>query len=65
MGKVSEAMKIVKGNLGNLGESILVDSGKLKTCFATDLLLVELKRFSTLLKQTQGRRAGKDFWHGW
>ena len=50
VGKLSEAMKIVKGNLGNFGESFLVDSGKLKTRFATDLLLEELKRFNTVLK---------------
>ena len=50
VGKLSEAMKIVKGNLGNFGESFLVDSGKLKTRFATDLLLEELKRFHTVLK---------------
>ena len=50
MGKLSEAMKIVKGNPGSLGESFLVDSGKLETRFATDLLLEELKRFNTVLK---------------
>ena len=49
MGKLSEAMKIVGGNLGNLGESFFVDCGKLKTRFATDLLLEELKRFNTVL----------------
>ena len=37
-------------NLGNFGESFLVDSGKFKTRFATDLLLEELKRFNTVLK---------------
>ena len=50
MGKLSEARKIVKGNPGSLGESFLVDSGKLETRFATDLLLEELKRFNTVLK---------------
>ena len=50
MGKLSEAMKIVKRNLGNFGEIFIVDSGKLKTRFATDLLLEELKRFNTVLK---------------
>ena len=50
MGKLSEAMKIVKWNLGNFGESFLVNSGKLKTRFATDLLLEEPKRFNTVSK---------------
>ena len=43
-------MKIVKENLGNFGENFLIDFGKLKTRFATDLLLEELKRFNTELK---------------
>ena len=43
VGKLSEATKI-------MGERFLVDSGKLKTRLATDLLLEELKRFNTVLK---------------
>ena len=54
VGKLSEAMKIAKGNFGNLGESFLVDSGKLKTRFATDLALQHCV-------ETQSRRPGKDF----
>ena len=50
VGKLSEAMKIVKGNFRSLGDSFLVDYGKLKKRFATDLLLEELKRFNTVLK---------------
>ena len=50
VGKFLEAMKIVKGIFRNLGDSFLVDYGKLKTRFATDLLLEELKRFNTVLK---------------
>ena len=50
--------KIVKGNLCNFGEGVLVNS-KLKTRFATDLLMEELKRFNTVLK-AKGRRPGKD-----
>ena len=60
VGKLSEAMKIVKGNLGNLGESFLVDSGKLNTRFATDLLLEELEALQDGV-ETQSRRPGKDF----
>ena len=45
VGKLSEATKIVKGNLGNFGASFLVDSGKLKTRFATGL-----KRLHTVLQ---------------
>ena len=49
VGKLSEAMKIVKGNLGNFWRELprgLWD----KTRFATDLLLEELKCFNTVLK---------------
>ena len=43
MGKLSRSS-------GNLGESFSVDSGKLKTRVAKDLLLEEFKRFNTVLK---------------